>query len=64
MTRQFHKPLRTPKPYKLGFTCFRLVPFYDGQPGEPAYATVELEDTSNAMRAFVDRPVRARKRAA
>ncbi len=63
MTRQFHKalrsithrntPARTPNPNTLGFTCFRLVPIYDREPDEPAYASIELVDTQNAMRAFV-----------
>ncbi len=74
MTRQFHKalrststrkaPLRTPNPHTLGFTCFRLVPLYDGEPGDPAYASIELEGTSNAMGAFLKRPARPRRRAA
>ncbi|CAN5140796.1 hypothetical protein BH11MYX1_BH11MYX1_55750 [soil metagenome] len=63
MTRQFHKalrstatrktPIRTPNPNTLSFTCFRLVPIYDRGPGEPPYASIELMETQNAMRAFV-----------
>ena len=77
MTRQFHKalrsittrktPVRTPNPNTLSFTCFRLVPICDrepGEPGEPAYASIELVDTLNAMRAFVKTLPRRKKRAA
>jgi hypothetical protein len=73
MTRQFHKALRTnaarkptvpPNPRTLSFTCFRLVPIHDREPGEPPYAAIELTETQNAMRAFVKRPPRRIKRAA
>jgi hypothetical protein len=73
MTRQFHKALRTittrkptvPRnPRTLSFTCFRLVPILDREPGEPPYAAIELTETQNAMRAFVKRPPRRIKRAA
>lgn len=35
------------------FTCYRLVPIYDPEPGEPAFASIELMQTSNAMGAFM-----------
>jgi|GEM_PF-2836740 len=74
MTRQFHKalrsittrttPVRTPNPNTLSFTCFRLVPICDREPDESAYASIELVDTLNAMRAFVKTLPRRKKRAA
>jgi len=45
--------VRDPSIALLAFTCFRLVPIYDHEPDEPAFETVELCQTSNAMGAFM-----------
>ena len=47
------RPVRDPSIALLAFTCFRLVPIYDHEPDEPAFETVELCQTSNAMGAFM-----------
>lgn len=43
---------RDPSITPYGFKCFRLVRIYDGDPGEPPFAAIELQHSTNAMFAF------------
>jgi hypothetical protein len=60
MTRSFHQAVRLlprrakrlPRKDTLSFTCFRLVKIWDREPGEPEYSTVEVAETTNAMRSL------------
>lgn len=47
------RPARDPRFTRLSFTCFRLVPIGDPEPGELPFATIELMATMNAMGAFM-----------
>jgi hypothetical protein len=61
MTRSFHQAVRlvprrakrVPRKDTLSFTCYRLVKIWDREPGELEYATVEVAETTNAMRSLV-----------
>lgn len=61
MTRSFHQAVRlvprrakrVPRKDTLSFTCFRLVKIWDREPDEPEYATVEVAETTNAMKSLV-----------
>jgi len=61
MTRSFHQAVRLvprrakrlPRKDTLSFTCFRLVKIWDREPGEAEYATVEVAETTNAMKSLV-----------
>jgi hypothetical protein len=48
-------PRRAPDPRftRYGFTCFRLIPVDAPDPGEEAYAPIELMSTMNTMGAFM-----------
>lgn len=48
-------PRRAPDPRftRYGFTCFRLIPIDAPDPGEDAYAPIELMSTMNTMGAFM-----------
>jgi hypothetical protein len=61
MTRSFHQAVRLlprrakrlPRKDTLSFTCFRLVKNWDREPGEPEYSTVQITNSTNAMKSLV-----------
>ena len=46
-------PRPAPTIEKLGFTCFRLVAVYGGEPGDPPYAARRVRETTTRMRVFM-----------
>ena len=47
------RPVRDPSIRPVSFTCFRLVPIGDPEPGESAYAPIELCQPPTLMSAFI-----------